>query len=75
MDRQKARRLGVSTGLIGNNLRTALYGKEISTFKDFRDDYPINIRLDQDEEIMEVEDVEVEEVIEDVEVPFASKAC
>ena len=48
VDRQKARRLGVSTGLIGNNLRTALYGKEISTFKDFRDDYPINIRLKEE---------------------------
>ena len=48
VDRQKARRLGVSTGLIGNNLRTALYGKEISTFKDFTDDYPINIRLKEE---------------------------
>lgn len=48
VDRQKARRLGVSTGLIGNNLRTALYGKEISAFKDFRDDYPINIRLKEE---------------------------
>ena len=48
VDRQKARRLGVSTGLIGNNLRTALYGKEISTLKDFTDDYPINIRLKEE---------------------------
>lgn len=45
VDRQKARRLGVSTGLIGSNLRTALYGKEVSTYKDLTDDYPINIRL------------------------------
>ena len=45
VDRQKARRLGISTGQIGTNLRTALYGKEISTFKDLNDDYPINIRL------------------------------
>jgi len=45
VDRQKARRLGVSTGQIGSNLRTALYGKEISTYKDLDDDYPINIRL------------------------------
>lgn len=45
VDRQKARRLGVSTGLIGSSLRTALYGKEISTYKDLKDDYPINIRL------------------------------
>jgi multidrug efflux pump subunit AcrB len=45
VDRQKARRLGVSTGQIGMNLRTALYGKEISTFKDATDDYPVNLRL------------------------------
>ena len=45
VDRQKARRLGVSTGQIGANLRTALYGKEISTYKNSDDDYPINLRL------------------------------
>lgn len=45
VDRQKARRLGVSTGQIGANLRTALYGKEISTYKNEDDDYPINLRL------------------------------
>ena len=45
VDRQKARRLGVSTGQVGMNLRTALYGKEISTYKDASDDYPINMRL------------------------------
>jgi multidrug efflux pump subunit AcrB len=47
VDRQKARRLGVSTGQIGANLRTALYGKEVSTYKDLTDDYPINIRLNE----------------------------
>ncbi|MBK5208623.1 MAG: efflux RND transporter permease subunit [Flavobacteriaceae bacterium] len=45
IDRQKARRLNVSTGQIGDALRTSLYGKEISTFKDGEDDYPINMRL------------------------------
>ena len=45
VDRQKARRLGVSTAQIGSSLRTALYGKEVSTYKDLKDDYPINIRL------------------------------
>jgi len=45
VDRQKARRLGISTGQIGINLRTALYGKEISTYKNADDDYPINLRL------------------------------
>ena len=45
VDRQKARRLNLSTGQIGDALRTSLFGKEVSTFKDGEDDYPINIRL------------------------------
>lgn len=45
IDRQKARRLNVSTGQIGDALRTSLFGKEVSTFKDGEDDYPINMRL------------------------------
>ena len=45
IDRQKARRLNVSTGQIGDALRTSLFGKEVSTYKDGEDDYPINIRL------------------------------
>ncbi|MEZ4840343.1 MAG: efflux RND transporter permease subunit [Flavobacteriaceae bacterium] len=45
IDRQKARRLNVSTGQIADALRTSLFGKEVSTFKDGEDDYPINIRL------------------------------
>ncbi len=47
VDRQKANRLGVATGQIADVLRTALYGKEISTFKDGEDNYPINIRLQE----------------------------
>ncbi len=45
IDRNKARRLSLSTYQIGDALRTALFGKEVSTFKDGEDDYPINIRL------------------------------
>lgn len=45
INRGKARRLNISTGQIANALRTALYGLEVSTFKDGEDDYPINIRL------------------------------
>ncbi|HBK72327.1 MAG TPA: copper transporter, partial [Flavobacteriaceae bacterium] len=45
IDRQKARRLNISTGQVGDVLRTSLFGKEVSTFKDGEDDYPINIRL------------------------------
>lgn len=45
IDRQKARSLNVSTGQIADAIRTSLFGKEVSTFKDGEDDYPINIRL------------------------------
>lgn len=45
IDRSKARRLNVSTYQIGDAMRTALFGKEVSTFKDGEDDYPINVRL------------------------------
>ncbi|MBI9040080.1 efflux RND transporter permease subunit [Lutibacter sp.] len=45
IDRQKARSLNISTGQIGDAIRTSLFGKEVSTFKDGEDDYPINIRL------------------------------
>ena len=45
IDRAKARRLNLSTYQIGDAMRTALFGKEVSTFKDGEDDYPINVRL------------------------------
>jgi len=45
IDREKTRSLGISTGQIADALRTSLFGKEISTFKDGEDDYPINLRL------------------------------
>ena len=45
VDRKKARRFNVSTAQIGTALRTALFGQEVSTFKDGEDDYDIVIRL------------------------------
>lgn len=45
IDREKANREGISTGQIGAALRTALYGKEISKFRDENDDYPIQLRI------------------------------
>lgn len=45
VDRKKARRFNVSTSQIGSTLRTALFGQEVSTFKDGEDDYDIVIRL------------------------------
>lgn len=48
IDREKARRYGLSTYQVGDAIRTALFGKEVSTFKDGEDDYPINIRFDEE---------------------------
>ena len=44
VDRDRARRLGISTGQIGMEIRTALYGREISKFKQDEDEYPIMLR-------------------------------
>ncbi|NHE56752.1 efflux RND transporter permease subunit [Cyclobacterium plantarum] len=45
IDREKARRFGLSTSTIANELRTALFGLEVSKFKEGEDDYPIQLRL------------------------------
>ena len=45
-DRDKLRRYGLSTGMLANELRTSLFGKEISKFKIGEDDYKIQLRLD-----------------------------
>jgi multidrug efflux pump len=44
IDRDRAQRLGLSTGQIGMEIRTALYGKEISKLKQEEDEYPIMLR-------------------------------
>lgn len=48
IDREKARRFGLSTNSIANEIRTALFGKEVSKYKEGEDDYEINVRLNQD---------------------------
>ena len=47
IDREAARRYGISTFAIADGIRTAVYGKEVSRFKDGEEDYPIFIRLDE----------------------------
>jgi len=48
IDRARARSFGISTGQIGGTLRTALFGKEISKYKDGEDDYKIVVKLKDD---------------------------
>ncbi|MEB2786884.1 efflux RND transporter permease subunit [Algoriphagus persicinus] len=45
IDREKARRFGLSTSEIATDLRTALFGLEVSKYKEGEDDYPIQLRL------------------------------
>ncbi len=45
IDREKANREGISTAQIGGALRTAIYGFEVSKFRDANDDYPIQLRI------------------------------
>ena len=45
IDRDITRRMGISTAQVGSTIRTALFGKEVSKFKDGEDEYPIRIRL------------------------------
>jgi multidrug efflux pump len=47
IDRDRAQRLGISTGQIGLEIRTALYGLEISKFKQDEDEYPIMLRYEK----------------------------
>lgn len=45
IDRERMNNEGISTGLVAGNMRTAVFGKEISRFRDDNDDYPIMLRL------------------------------
>jgi multidrug efflux pump subunit AcrB len=43
IDRDKARRFGLSTGQIGDAIRTSVFGKEISDYKEGEDEYKIRM--------------------------------
>ncbi|VXD12624.1 efflux RND transporter permease subunit [Marinoscillum sp. 108] len=45
IDREKARRFGLSTNSIAMEVRTALFGKEVSKYKEGEDDYEVQLRL------------------------------
>jgi multidrug efflux pump len=47
VDREAARRYGLSTAQIAGAIRTSVFGKEISKFKVGEDEYPIVLRLDE----------------------------
>lgn len=49
IDREKANREGISTAAIGMALNTAVYGEEVSRFRDENDDYPIQLRIKEEQ--------------------------
>jgi multidrug efflux pump subunit AcrB len=54
LDRARMNNESITTGQIAMSLRTAVFGKEISRFRDENDDYPITLRLTK----MQREDVD-----------------
>lgn len=44
VDRQKAMMEGITTGQVGGEIRTAVFGKEVSKLKDAEDEYKIQLR-------------------------------
>ena len=49
IDRNKAQREGISSQQIALAVRTALFGTEVSKFRDAEDEYPIMVRLKKDD--------------------------
>ena len=49
IDRERANREGISSGQIAMDLRAALYGRELSKFRDDNEDYEINVRAKDDQ--------------------------
>ena len=47
IDRVRANREGLSIGQIGMELRTGIYGKEVSKYKEDEDEYPIQLRYSE----------------------------
>lgn len=49
VDRVRANREGISTAQVGSELRTSVFGKEISKYKEGEDEFPIMLRYEKDQ--------------------------
>ncbi|PKP20545.1 MAG: copper transporter [Bacteroidetes bacterium HGW-Bacteroidetes-21] len=47
VDREKANRQGITTAQVGSEIRTAILGKEVSKFRENEDQYPIQLRYQE----------------------------
>ncbi|MHC4605628.1 MAG: efflux RND transporter permease subunit [Planctomycetota bacterium] len=48
VDRQRAKLLGVNTQVVGRFLKTAIFGSNVGTYRQFNDEYDIKVRLPLD---------------------------
>lgn len=49
INREYAKRVGISTGQIAQSIRTSLFGKDVSTYNYNDEDYDINIRFSEED--------------------------
>ena len=49
VDRQRAMLLSVNTQVVGEFLKTAFWGRKVSTYRQFEDEYDITVRLPRDD--------------------------
>jgi multidrug efflux pump len=49
VDRRKAMLLGVNTAVVGNFLKTAVFGYKVGIYRQFNDEYDITVRLPEDQ--------------------------
>ena len=47
IDREKARRFGLSTQMVAGTIRTAVFGSNVDKYKEKEDEYDIMVRLDE----------------------------
>ena len=51
INREYAKRVGLSTGQIAQSIRTSLFGKDVSTYNYQEEDYDINIRFSENDRL------------------------
>jgi multidrug efflux pump len=51
IDRQRATLLGINTAMAANYLKTAILGNKVGTYRQFRDEYDITIRLPESQRL------------------------
>ncbi|MCK7531406.1 MAG: hypothetical protein MZV63_10415 [Marinilabiliales bacterium] len=61
IDRERANREGISVGQVGLELRTAIFGKEASKYKEDEDEYPIQIRYSAEQREQHQQDHQCED--------------